>query len=431
VTEQIKIIETKSWQGRLILALLIIAALVFAWLSISWQIGNLLASLTTVNDPNAKAAADLAHSISPRDPITNWLKANVEKDTFTSESMVNATADLQEAIRYAPEDYRYWLELGRAYEQTENYENAEKAFQRAVRLAPNYSNVQWHLGNFNLRRGNETEAFPALRRSAETSAVYREQVFSVVWDYFEKDKSKLEELTGDKPDMRAGLAKFYAAKELPEDSLRIWNTLREEEKASNQDIARLIAQALYDKRFYRSSIEFVRQLGIEPQAQAETVQNGGFEAPFATEPREVFFGWQYTKKDKIDVNTDPTKKKEGGKSLRFNFSGFTGIEIKNLQQIIAVEAGKKYRLSFWLKTDGLKSAGTPVLEIINANDEKIITTSPAFASGTNDWSPMTVEFTAPSTAEAVAIRFDRAYCGDACPIVGVFWVDDFKLERIN
>jgi hypothetical protein len=42
-----------------------------------------------------------------------------------------------------------------------------------------------------------------------------------------------------------------------------------------------------------------------------------------------------------------------------------------------------------------------------------------------------VEFTAPSNAEAVAIRFDRAYCGDACPIVGTLWVDDFKLEKIS
>ena len=160
------------------------------------------------------------------------------------------------------------------------------------------------------------------------------------------------------------------------------------------------------------------------------MQNGGFEAPIATDAKEAFFGWKYNKKEKIDINTDPMKKKEGNKSLRVSFNGFSGIEIKNLLQIVTVEANRKYRLSFWLKTESLKSAGTPVWEILNANDEKIITTGTAFPNGTQDWSPVSIEFTAPPTAEAVAIRLDRAYCGDACPIVGTFWVDDFKLEKI-
>ena len=409
---------------------MMLGALIFGWFSISWQLGNMLAALTPSNQPNARGIADFAHGLSPRDPITNWLKANVEKDTFTTQGLENAVRSLEEAVRYAPDDYRYWLELGRAYEQVESYEKAEKALQRAAQIAPNYSNVHWQIGNYYLRRGEDAKAFPALRKSAETSAVYREQVFSVVWDYFEKDKPKIEQLAGDKPDMHAGLAKFYAAKELPEDSLRIWNTLAEEDKARNQDIARLITQALYDKRFFRSSIEFVRQLGIEPQAQAETVQNGGFEAPIAIDARDSFFGWKYSKKDKIDINTDPMKKKEGSKSLRFTLNGFNGLEIKNFMQLVAVQPNKKYRLTFWLKTEELKSGGTPLLEILNANDEKIITTSPAFPTGTLDWTLQTVEFTTPPNLEAVALRIDRAYCGDACPIVGTFWVDDFKLQAI-
>lgn len=429
--EQIKIIETKNLKGRLILIGLIVAALLFAWFSVSWQLGNMLAALTQPNDPNAAQIAEFAHSLSPRDPITNWFKGSVEKEAFTDESLARAVADFEQMIRYAPEDYRYWLELGRAFEQTENFEKAEKAFRRAAEIAPNYSNVYWHLGNYYLRRGDEAQAFPALRKSAETSAVYREQVYSVVWDYFEKDTAKLEELTGSKPDLRAGLAKFYAAKEQAEDSLRIWNTLTEDEKARNQDIARLIAQALYDKRFFRSAVEFVRQLGVEPQAKVETIQNGGFESPIAADVKDVYFGWQYWKKEKVDLNTDPIKKREGNKSLRLNFSGFTGVEIKNFQQIVAVQPNKKYRLSFWLKTEDLKSAGTPTLEIVNANDLKIIATSAPFPGGTQDWTQVFVEFTTPPNAEAVAVRFDRAYCGDACPIIGTLWVDDFKLEKIN
>lgn len=431
MSEQIKIIETNNWKGRVAAVLLGIAAIIFGWFSISWQLGNMFAALTPANQPNAKAIADFAHGLSPRDPITNWLKANVEKDTFTPQSLENAVKHYEEAVRYAPDDYRYWLELGRAYEQVENFDKAEKAFQRTVAIAPNYSNVHWQIGNYYLRRGREEDAFRSLGKSAESSPVYREQVFSVVWDYYEKDKSKLEQVAEGKSDMRAGLAKFYAVRELPEDSLRIWNTLSEEDKTRNQDIARLIAQALYDKRFYRSAIEFIRQLGIEPQAQGGVVQNGGFEQPIAADAKDTFFSWRYNRKEKIEINTDPMKKKEGNKSLRFTFNGFTGIEIKNLLQIVTVESNKKYRLSYWLKTEDLKSGGTPLIEIVNANDEKIIPNNGApFPSGTQDWTLMNIEFTTPPNAQAIAIRIDRAYCGDACPIVGTVWLDDFKLETL-
>lgn len=433
MSEQIKNIETKSWKGRAAAVLLIIAGLIFGWFSISWQLGNMFAALTPANQPNAREIAEFSHGLSPRDPITNWLKGNIEKATFSQQSLENAVKSYEEAVRNAPNDYRYWLELGRAYEQIENFEKAEKAFQRAVAVAPNYSNIHWQLGNFYLRRGREDEAFAELGKSAEGSVVYREQVFSVIWDYYEKDKTKLEQLADGKPDMRGGLAKFYAVRELPEDSLRIWNTLSEEDKMRNQDIARLIAQALYDKRFYRSAIEFIRQLGIEPQAQAGVVQNGGFEAPIAADAKDTFFSWRYNRKEKIEINTDPLKKKEGNKSLRMTFNGFTGIEIKNLLQIVTVESNKKYRLTFWVKTENLKSGGTPLIEIVNANDEKIIkpvTPNTPFPSGTQDWTLVTVEFIAPENAQAIAIRIDRAYCGDACPIIGTVWLDDFKLEAL-
>ena len=430
MAEQIKIIGTKDLKGRLLLGAIMLVALIFAWFALSWQIANMLASATQPTDPNAKEIADFSYNLSSRDPMTNWLKGNIEKDTFLPNSLPNATADLENAVRCAPADYRYWIELGRNYEQLEEYDKAEAIFLYAVKIAPNYSFIHWQLGNFYLRRGREAEAFAELRKSAGNSSVYSDQIFSIVWEYYDKDKTKLEQLAGEKGDIRASLARFYAAKGESEDSLRIWNTISEADKQRNEQTARIITQSLYERRFYRAANAFTRQLGLEPDAQIGTIENGGFEEPLAPNGNDTYFGWKIGKKEKMEINTDPIKRKEGGKSLRVSFNGFTSLELKNIGQIVAVESGKKYRLSFWLKTDNLKSAGNPTLEIINANDEKIITTSAAFASGTNDWTQLKIEFTTPPNAEAVAVRFDRAYCGDACPIVGTFWVDEFKLETL-
>ena len=84
-----------------------------------------------------------------------------------------------------------------------------------------------------------------------------------------------------------------------------------------------------------------------------------------------------------------------------------------------------------MKTDSLKSGGTPEIEIYNANDDKNIITSEPFPIGTNDWQQVKLEFAAPSNAEAVGIRLTRVPCGAQCPIFGTIWLDDFKLERLK
>jgi hypothetical protein len=68
--------------------------------------------------------------------------------------------------------------------------------------------------------------------------VYREQVFSLAWDYFDKDPRRIEELAIDTPDVRASLALFYAARGSADNSLRVWNTLTEEQKPNYTDTAK-------------------------------------------------------------------------------------------------------------------------------------------------------------------------------------------------
>ncbi len=428
--QQIGILDACALPVRVGLIASIIVALLFGWFAVRWQLGNMLAELTAPNEPGAKEVAALALSFSPNDPMTNWLAASTKKNIFTPEAIAATAKDFEHVARLAPNDYRWWVEFGRAREQTEEPEAAEKAFLRAVEIAPNYTYPHWQLGNFYLRQNRSEEAFAELKKTASTNSVYRDQVFSIAWDYYEKDTARLEEIAGDSPSVRVGLARFYASKERAADSLRIWNTLSEDEKAANDVIARVIAQAFYEKRIFRQSQEFVRGLGIEPEARAETVQNGGFENPIG-DIKETYFGWRRAPVEKIDFKLDPTQKREGSRSLRVSFNGYSEPILYSLYQYVIVQPLANYRLTFWLRTENMKSGGTPALEIYNANDDKIIVTSEAFPTGTNDWRQVKLEFAAPANAEAVGLRTVRAFCGAGCPIFGTFWYDDFKLERLK
>ena len=427
--ENISSIESKTIKGRVILIASLVFALVFAWFAVSRQIGDMFAEMTPPDAANARQVAETAAVLAPRNPLAAWLAAGVEKNTLSAEKNEKALALAEDVVRLSPFDFRWWIELGRTYEQAENYDRAEKAFVRAAALAPTYAYPHWQLGNFYLRRNRADEAFAELKKAVADNIVYREQVFSIAWDYYDQDIQKVEQLAGDSPDARTTLVRFYVNKNRAEDAVRVWNTLSEDEKARNEVYLRLIAQVIYEKRFFRSAIEFARQVGTDPDARIETVSNGGFEKNIGA-PKDTYFGWKITSAEKVDIKTDSTQKKEGARSLRVVFTGYSGADLDgNIWQLAAMEPQTKYRVSFWLKTENLRSAGTPTIEIVNANDDKIIVSSKPFPVGSSDWQQITLDFATPENSEGILIRTSRAYCGEVCPIVGTFWLDDFRISK--
>ena len=424
------ILPSKRAVGRITLAAIVLGVLVFAWFGVRWQLGNMLAELTHPSEPNADKIAQLSRGLAPSDPATMWLTASKEKENFSPESFDRTVALFEQLVRLSPNDFRSWIELGRAYEQAERNENAEAAFARAVQLAPTYTFPHWQFGNFYLRQNRTDEAFAELRKTTERSIVYREQVFSLAWDYFDKDTQRVEALAADTPDVRSTLALFYAARGSAENALRIWNTLSEAQKSQYSDTAKRIARGLFEKQRYREALAFAVQTGIDPDAQLDAVTNGGFEK-FVGAPEDNLFGWRvYRGEGKIDILPDSTVKSEGTRSLRITFKGYAKPELHNVVQFIAVQPGARYRLTFKVRTDNLRSGGPPMVQVISTRQNVGIAATEPFAAGSEDWKEISLEFTAPEDFDGVHLRTGRVTCGEECPISGTIWYDDFRLTKL-
>jgi tetratricopeptide (TPR) repeat protein len=409
-------------RGLIIVIAAALAAATLAWFGVRWQLGSMISELTPPGDPNAKYAAVYARSFAPHDPLGAWLNAS------TGSGMVS-TAGLEDTVRLSPNDYRWWIELGRADEKSDRIDLAELAFDRAAAIAPHYVYPRWHLGNFLLRQGRPEEAFAELKLTTENNLSYREQVFSLAWDYFDHDPAKLEAVVADSPDARASLALFYAAHGQAADSLRIWNLLTDDQKAEDPQTARTIAQALTEKQFFRQGLEFSRQVGLDPDAEFQQVTNGGFERPLG-DPDDNYYGWNVERGEgKLDIAADPSVKHSGNRSLRVTFRTYVKPELSNPWEYVTVQPGANYDLRFWVRTENLRSAGPPQIEILRSNEFKLIAASPPFPTGTNDWQEMSITFKAPDDSDGVSVRLARSYCGDACPLVGIIWLDDLTLSR--
>src|SRR5258706_1591305 len=190
-----------------------------------------------------------------------------------------------------------------------------------------------------------------------------------------------------------------------------------------------MALGLYDQRHFPQALEFARQYGVDGDARPEAVTNASFEKNVDGDA-DARFGWRVMRVDpRFEAIIDPKVKHEGSRSLRITFKSFNKPGLANIYQTIVVEPNKKYRLHFWVRTENLKSAGEPLLEVQNGNDGKLMARSQAFSAGTNDWQEMTVDFTTPENCNAINVRTGRVYCGEDCPISGTFWYDDFEIDR--
>ena len=103
----------------------------------------MLGEVSDPQAPNASEIADAAVELSPRDPLTAWLKASTAYDPTREGAAAEYAALVEQVVRLSPWDTRWWVELGRARGQSTDLIGAEAAYLRAIELAPNHSYPRW------------------------------------------------------------------------------------------------------------------------------------------------------------------------------------------------------------------------------------------------------------------------------------------------
>ena len=411
--------------------LAIVSMVVFGWFAIRTQIGSMLAEQTSASQENAGDVARVAGDLAPLDPRPKWLEAVVLRQSFSPEDLDRSVRLLEDAVRRAPFDFRVWTELARGYEQAERYSDAEASFRHAIELAPSYAVPHWQMGNFLLRQDRLDEAKAELRRATETSSIYRDQVYALAWDYFGKDPARVEELAADSAEARAYLSNFYSGRDSPRDSLRVWNSLSSDDKSRFNNLGGQIAFRLYQAGYVREALSIARDTGLARDAQDDQVSNGGFEK-FIGEHDETLFGWKIFRNDsKFEALPDSQTKSEGSRSLKVTFRNYIKPDLYNIAQVVTVQAGHHYRLTFKVRTDNLRSGGGPFLEVLAVKKWTRLAASEPFPIGSVDWHEYTLDFTIPPDVEGIELRTVRTFCGEECPIAGTFWYDDFRLELLD
>ncbi len=387
-----KSIKLESSALRAISLAAILVCLVGVYFSAKWAFANTIAlKAESQIDADPLAIGEFAVGLAPSDPQTHYALAALYDKSFLSENQPKSLAEYEAATALSPNDFRLWLALGKARERSGDAAGGENALRRAAKLAPNYSLVQWTLGNNLLRQNKTNEAFAEIRKAAENDTTYANPAIAAAWQTFNGDLAQIKQNLGDAPPTKTALAAF-----------------------------------LLKQKKYRGGIQMLSEIVGAENFAVGKISNGSFEA---NEKREETkdFEWQIADGTQPQIGVDTSQKRNGSNSLGFVFNSADGKDFRNVSQLVAVEAGKKYVFETFYKAD-LKTSATFRWEIVSESDGKVLAATDA-VSANADWTNIKTEFTAPETSEAVIIRLVRDQCKTTvCSISGKIWFDDFSLQ---
>jgi len=412
------------------------------WSAGRWGLGNEVALwVPQVEGASAGDVARTAARLAPDDPQTHFTLARLAENSFLPDELTGAVRGYERAASLSPNDFRLWVEVGRARGAVGDQVGAESALRRAAELAPNYPEPRWYLGNLLLRQGRAEEAFAELRRAGDADpAKYRPQVFNMTWGAFGGDMQKMLETAGESAAARAALAEYLIGRGKLDEAAGLWRALDDTGRREQGALGERLRRTFVEIKRFHDALSIERELAAGSGAaggdlpETERIANGGFESGVGPAGKN-YFEWQITPVPGAQINLDAREPRDGAHSLRVVFESSNTLAFRNVSQLLAVRPATRYRLEHYVRTEKLEGTNTFVTlveEAGGAAGQPPLAVSAPLPLGTSAWRQIVLEFTTGPRAEAVSVRVEREPCLLAvCPVFGKVWYDDFNLQRVG
>ncbi len=403
-------------------ALIGVALIAAAWFTLKAGMAN--SAALRVED--AEVALYLTE-LAPDDPQPHFVAAIHLEKSFDPKDIERALREYEKAAALAPENFLFWLELGRARERSGDAEGAEAALRRALALAPNYSRVQWALGNALLRQGRTAEAFAEIKKSVSGDPTFAGPAAATAWQFFDGDIEEIRRSVGGSSLIDAALVALLVREKKFDRAVEIWSTLPSEQKPTVlKDTGAVLQASLLGEKKFGDALRVAIDLhtGEEGMEHGKIV-NGGFES--AVKPDGAGpFDWQIAAGLQPQIVLSSGQKHSGNNSLVFVFNSGDGKDFRSVSQTVAVAPGGAYEFQVFYRSD-LKTAAVFRWEIVDAADGGRLAVTEPVVNGA-EWKPLTANFRMPAGRDGITVRLIRENCGQVCAVAGNLSFDDVTLR---
>jgi O-antigen ligase/tetratricopeptide (TPR) repeat protein len=365
--------------------------------------------------------ADEAVKYSPGDPAGHFARAVILAYMGRAGESSDAA---RAALALRPSDFAIWLRYGQSLEEAGDAARAELAFREAVRLAPHYARPAWQLGNMLLRAGSREEAFVELRRAAASDPALYPIFMQTLWYATGKEAASFARAARpETSEQTLAVVTFLVKSGAADEGLK---ALRESGAKLTPEARRTLVSELV------SAESFIEAYGIWSEGRgpaAVLFDDGGFEAEAHA---DELFGWRFARDSQsVRFSLDSDSPREGSRSLKVEYAGASDPNAAVVSQLVPVEPGARYRLTFSARTRELVTGGPPFIEVVSASKGGgAIATLPTLSPAMTEWQDFSTEFAAPKSVGAVRVALKRQPCASSpCPAFGSVWLDAFKLQE--
>ncbi len=425
---------------------LFLAALVLVVFAGRWSLRQFMAeSLTAYGDD--VASRDEAVRRAPGNPSV--IAARGKHLFYRAEPPreEEGIAALREAVRLVPDDYRYWLELGRAYEQSAQTEAALAATSRAVGLAPRYFETHWTLANLQLRAGMTDAALAEFRaalqfsegRPGRTNGRAALNVFEAVTRLSGLNPEALRRVAPGDATAQAWLAWHLAGNGALDQGLEIFRGLPVSAENGYPDLIFQLLHASQAAGRYGEAAEVWGRLrglaGRSPESGGNLMENGGFEEQPLDERYEQLtrgglgFDWLIDRHPQVQVRRDDAQSHSGRRSLHLGFSRPMEVPFAQVTRLVTVEPSRHYNLRFWVRAVNLP-AEAPWIEVGDAHRPEAFLLRVELPRQAAGWEERSIGLMTLPETRALRLRLHSpAYRFVSTVDRGDLWLDDFELVQ--
>ena len=346
-----------------------------------------------------------------------------------------AMVQLNEAARLNPRDPQPWLELSAAQGFQGDVAASEASLRRADSLAPNLPPVQWVIGNFFLLQGNTDEAFRHFKTVLAGTPQYNKILFSTAWKATDDGEKILRELIPEKVGTEIDYLYYLLVQQQYAETEAVWKRIA----ASSEPFPPARAAGYIDllittQRPDEAALVWndLQRMGvINPTYQARggnLLVNGDFEEPLL----KMGFDWRIGTHEGIYVGLDGSTFHSPSHSILITYSGNENVNLRHIFQFVRVSPGRPYRLTGFLKTEGITTDSGPRLEVRDAYDPTALHEfSEGLPGSSGGWSQLLLDFSTSPKTQLIIVGVARLPSKKLDSLIaGKVWMDDLSLTAL-
>jgi len=344
-------------------------------------------------------------------------------------------AELRQAARLSPYDPEAWRSLAMALQSEGRTEESLACLRRADTLAPRLPALQWEVANAFLLHGEDAEAFRHFKAVLEGSDRYNAILFNTVWAMSHDASQILAQVIPQSTHVEFSYLDYLVQRSQLYDAHSVWERIVASPDRFTAEQARGYLDHLISARRTAEAWqvwEDLRQKGAIGRLEHPTDQNLVINGDFEQEALNLGFDWRIYPYPGTYAGIDSTQYRSASHSLLVQFSGKDNIYYQNVFQYVRVSPGSSYRLSAFLRTQGITTDSGPRLIVRDAYDSKALNKFSEDVEGSSQgWNQVMLDFKAGPRTELVVVGLVRFPSGKLDnQIAGRVWLDDVNLAPL-